>query len=466
MGVAISHWLLAKTVSQAGQLGVVSGTCLDNILIRRLQDGDPEGHMRRALSRFPEPAIARKIVMKYFREGGLPPGKEYALAPMFSLKPPLELLELTVAANFVEVFLAKEGHEGVVGINYLEKIQAPLLASLYGALLAEVDYVCVGAGIPRAIPGILDKLANHEPVSMPLFVVGSKPEDDFRLKFDPAQILKGFKPRLKRPFFIAIVASNVLAVNLAKKSSGRVDGFVVEGPLAGGHNAPPRGSLKLDEKGEPVYGPRDEVDLEEIRALGLPFWVAGSMADPEKLEYALKKGACGIQVGTAFAFCRESGMEEGLKASLLKKAAHKDVSVFTDPNASPTGFPFKIVQMKGTLSEQSVYDERPRICDLGYLRTAFRREDGSVGFRCPGEPVSTYLQKGGKIEDTPGRRCLCNSLHANVGMGQTQKNGFKESCLVTAGDDLIRIGRFLKDTFANYSALDVIRYLLSTQAVA
>jgi len=72
---------------------------------------------------------------------------------------------ITVLGNFVEVFLAREGHDQPVGINYLTKIQAPTLPSLYGALLAGVGYVLMGAGIPRDIPGALDQLARHEAAS-------------------------------------------------------------------------------------------------------------------------------------------------------------------------------------------------------------------------------------------------------------------------------------------------------------
>ena len=50
MGVGVSNWRLANAVSSRGQLGVVSGTALDVVLARRLQDGDPGGHMRRALA--------------------------------------------------------------------------------------------------------------------------------------------------------------------------------------------------------------------------------------------------------------------------------------------------------------------------------------------------------------------------------------------------------------------------------
>ena len=149
MGVAVSNWKLARAVSQAGQLGVVSGTALENVMARRLQKGDPDGAMRRALSHFPDPIIAGKILDRYFISGGKAEREPFKSPPMFSLNPPKELVELTVAANFAEVYLAKEGHGGLVGVNFLEKIQLPTLPSIYGALLAGVDYVLMGAGIPR-----------------------------------------------------------------------------------------------------------------------------------------------------------------------------------------------------------------------------------------------------------------------------------------------------------------------------
>jgi nitronate monooxygenase len=59
-----------------------------------------------------------------------------------------------------------------------------------------------------------------------------------------------------------------------------VDGFIIEGPTAGGHNAPPRGGMVLDANKEPIYGPKDAVDLEGMRKLGLPFYLPGVTALP------------------------------------------------------------------------------------------------------------------------------------------------------------------------------------------
>ena len=63
MGVAISNWHLAKTVSKLGQLGIVSGVALEVLLIRRLQDGDVGGHIRRALENFPFRDMAGRAVV-------------------------------------------------------------------------------------------------------------------------------------------------------------------------------------------------------------------------------------------------------------------------------------------------------------------------------------------------------------------------------------------------------------------
>src|SRR5512142_3109005 len=133
MGVAVSNWRLARAVSQAGQLGVVSGTGIDTVLVRRLQDGDPGGHMRRAIAHFPIAGVGEEVVRKFFRADGRAPGTPYRLLPMYKQAVSDIRDRVTILANFVEVFLAKEGQQGVVGINLLTKVQMPTLPSLYGA---------------------------------------------------------------------------------------------------------------------------------------------------------------------------------------------------------------------------------------------------------------------------------------------------------------------------------------------
>jgi NAD(P)H-dependent flavin oxidoreductase YrpB (nitropropane dioxygenase family) len=318
----------------------------------------------------------------------------------------------------------------------------------------------MGAGIPRSIPGALDRLARGEPAELKIDVEGVLPGEEFISRFDPKAFGSGAAPALKRPQFLGIVASATLAMTLAKKANGRVDGFVVEGDTAGGHNAPPRGPMQLTSAGEPIYGPRDVVELEKIRALGLPFWLAGSYGQPGKLAQALRLGATGIQVGTAFAFCAESGIQPELKQQIIELSRSRAAHVFTDPVASPTGFPFKVVQLSGTLSDASEYAARERNCDLGYLRHVYRKPDGTAGYRCPSEPVEDFVKKGGTVADAEGRKCLCNGLVANIGLSQNLSADKFELPLLTAGDQVADVAQFLKPGCDSYTAAEVISRLL------
>jgi NAD(P)H-dependent flavin oxidoreductase YrpB (nitropropane dioxygenase family) len=317
----------------------------------------------------------------------------------------------------------------------------------------------MGAGIPREIPGALDALSLHRPARLkfdideiPGTAAAAEPE---QLTFDPATCWPNPTMLLTRPRFLPIVSAHSLATTLARKATGQVDGFVVEGATAGGHNAPPRGEPRLTERGEPVYGERDLVDLEKMRALGLPFWLAGGMGSPAALRSARAAGATGIQVGTLFAYCEESGIAPEFRASVLAAVDTGTVQVRTDPRASPTGYPFKVVQVDGMVRQD---DRRTRVCDLGYLRVAYRRPDGTVGYRCSAEPVAAYVAKGGKEDDTVGRRCLCNGLMATIGHAQSRASGV-EPPLITSGDDLVTLQTFLQGR-TTYRAADVVAYLL------
>jgi nitronate monooxygenase len=465
MGVGVSNWRLANAVSRLGQLGVVSGTALDQLFVRRLADGDDGGNMKRGLEAFPFPEMARRIWQEYFVPGGKPAEAPYPNVPVHQRNSPRKLVELCMVSNFVEVFLAREGHKNPVGINFLEKVQMPHLASIYGAMLAGVGYVLMGAGIPLHIPGVLDAFAVNHMAEYKLQVTGAAVGQDTMMHLNAANYVEGILPTLKRPKFLAIVSSNTLATTMLRRASGQVDGLVIETPTAGGHNAPPRGKLQLNVSGEPVYGERDHVNIEELRALGVPFWLAGGYGNAEKLREAVEQGAAGIQVGTAFAFSAESGMRADLKKRLLDQAVEGAGVVFTDPLASPTGFPFKVAQLEGTSSAFPIYQERKRVCDLGYLREPYAVSEGNIGYRCAAEPVANYVAKGGKVEDTVGRKCLCNALMANIGHQQKRKDGTEEPALVTVGDDLNSIAQFLAPGRESYSAADVVASLLSGLSV-
>ncbi len=464
MGIAVSSWRLAREVSRRGQLGVVSGTALDTVLARRLQDGDPEGHVARALAAFPVPDVAERVWRRFYRPGGRGPDVPYRPITKLTLNPSVASLELAVVANFAEVWLAREGHDGLVGVNFLEKVQLATPAAAYGAMLAGVDVVLMGAGIPSQIPRLLDTLARQEIASLDVHV--EQAAGHHQTTFDPAVLgTHGLGP-LRRPAFLAIVSAHVLAAYLARDDATRPDGFVIEGPRAGGHNAPPRGRLTLDDLGQPVYGPRDDADLAKVAEVGLPFWLAGSYGSPEALGRALSAGAAGVQVGTIFALSRESGLQPALREHMLRELAGGDLQVRTEALGSPTGFPFKVAGVPGTLTDDEVYTERPRLCDLGYLRVPFEKPDGKVGYRCPAEPVTHFVRKGGTEQDTVGRKCLCNALTADVGLAQQRRDGYLEPALVTLGEDLSGATALLERHPDGWTAAEALEYLLPTATVS
>lgn len=460
MGIGVSNWRLAKAVSRLGQMGVVSGVAIDSVFARRLQLGDLNGNMRRALSNFPWPDMVRRVMDEYFVQGGKPANKPFKLIPMPQLKMKRAYIELIIIANFVEVFLAKEGHGGMVGINYLEKVQLPTLPSLLGSMLAGVNFILMGAGIPIGIPGALDSLSRWDPVELNIRVEDNYEHRKFMHSFDPKAYCTEPRPALTRPRFLPIVSSDIVAKSLMRKATGEIDGFIIETHTAGGHNAPPRKTGDLLSASHPLYGPKDIPDLEKIKKFGRPFWIAGGYASPNMLEKALQSGANGIQVGTAFALCEESGIMPEIKQEIFRRYFSGHIEVLTDLKASPTGYPFKVVHLSNTVNNSTFSKNRKRICDMGYLRQIYCDGESRIGYRCPAEPPENFMKKGGGQEETTQKQCLCNGLMATIGLGQPRSEGC-EPPLVTSGEDLSFIPHMLKNGRSSYTAKEVVDYLTS-----
>lgn len=171
-------------------------------------------------------------------------------------------------------------------------------------------------------------------------------------------------------------------------------------------------------------------------------------------------------------------MDSTIKQRILTELAdNHELHVFTDPAASPTGFPFKVLEFEGdhiaTLSDPQTYEDRPRVCNLGYLRSPYLKANGEVGYRCPAEPVHDYVAKGGDADATVGRKCLCNALCADAGFPQVRsrtnpdtgkKEMYVEPSLITTGNDINECKTLMKlndDGTWGYSANDVVDYLVS-----
>ncbi|MBU2530278.1 MAG: nitronate monooxygenase [Elusimicrobia bacterium] len=482
MGVRISNWLMSRIVAMTGGMGIVSGTGLETIYPRILQDGDKGGHVRRAFNELArrQPALAKPIFDlydKYYIEGGKAANKPYKAVPVWRLtrlegqtsglnsfwEPPRELQLLAIASNFTEVWLAKEGHKGLVGINFLRKVERPLLWILYGAMLADVDYVVVGAGNPSHLPGMIRSLADHKPTVLPLKVHGvNSASGEFFAKIEPSSFIGNNRAALPKPKFLAIVSSLTLADALYSNFETRPYGFVIEGPEAGGHNAAPA-KMKFDAKGEAVmiYTETDRADVPAIAKLGLPFWLAGSFGTSKSLSRAMEMGAAGIQVGTIAALSGQSGMDPKFKTKVLQLLKQDKLKI-DNTMVSPAGFPFKVAQVEGTISDKKVFENRKRICDICLLQATHILPNSSLGYRCPGESVKDFVAKGGRAQNTKGRVCLCNALFSAAGFPQVQAGGYVEPPIITLGEDTQSARELLSELSPGqetYTISKAIRYL-------
>lgn len=132
---------MARTVAIAGGLGVASGTGLDSVYARLPQDG--ERALAGGIERFPEQALAERLLGRYFKPAGRE-GKPYRSPPTWISDPRTDRRrasladpqEPAVASAFAAVTRAKHHHDGLIGIDVVRKIAMPIPATLYGAMLS------------------------------------------------------------------------------------------------------------------------------------------------------------------------------------------------------------------------------------------------------------------------------------------------------------------------------------------
>ena len=433
--VATSSWRPASGIARAGQLGVVSGTAVDLTLARRLQDGDPDGSVRRALAAFPAPQVAARVLDRYFRDAGRGPDEPYDPIPRLALRQKPEAQELLVLGAFVEVWLAKDGAVGPVGIDILASIRMASPTTLYGAMLAGADHVLVTGEVPRRFPVLIDRLVRHRAVSLPVPVEGD-PEAGHSITLDPAALLGVDLAPLPRPRLLAVLSPAEVPEVLDMDPDDRPDGLVLEG-----------------ETDEGIRLALAEADL--------PYWLAGTAGTPEALAAARASGAAGIRVESLASLSSDSDLVPELRARLLGLLRAGDLEVRADHRVSPTGTPFTVAQVPGTLSEPELAAARPRLCDLGYLRTPFLNERGSVGYRCSAEPEHVAERKGVAAAEISGRGCLCNSLVAAIGLAQVRADGYVEQPLVTLGLDLDGAHRLVEVYPDGWTAAQAVAWLVA-----
>jgi nitronate monooxygenase len=147
----------------------------------------------------------------------------------------------------------------------------------------------------------------------------------------------------------------------------------------------------------------------------------------------------------------------------IKKGAG-DTELVKTTLFSPTGFPFKVVQLEGTLADDMVYAARSRVCDIGLLQQRGLSKPDADGKRqlfqrCAAAPIEGFVKKRGLPHNTESRRCLCNGLLSTVGLAQGT-NLKEEPAIVTLGNHLDSIRRLSHQGQYPYWVCDVVQDLL------
>jgi nitronate monooxygenase len=445
----VATWPLARAVARAGQLGVVAGALLPVIMARRLQLGDPGGHLRRAFGQFPFPAVARRVWKHWFVPGGKPEPEPFAPLRPPRLEEDPELAELAVQAGFTEVFLAREGHDGPVGMHFHPSAELPLLPTMYGALLAMTPYLLIHHRHAPTVLEQMEALLLGKITGWNLPVADADSGEAPACCFNPARLTAKPPPPLPPPHVLIVGPSaRALTAARAETAGRRVAGFIW-------HPEPPTDFPEAEE-------------LAALRALERPFWLAGLPPTPAQLRAARRAGAAGLVVGTPFYYCAESELAPEWKRRVfarlapLPETASPAVPARLEVEfmASPTGFSVPVVQLAGTAADPEQYAQRERICDVGFLRQLYRRRDGSVGYRCPGENLADHVAKGGDLRGSVTQHCMCNGLLAALGLAQRRPGFGGELPLLPAGEDLSVLEQFRSAADASFAAADVVARLL------
>jgi nitronate monooxygenase len=233
-----------------------------------------------------------------------------------------------------EIRRARRRTRGLLGVNLMVALMHyPQLVR--AALEEEVDVIFSGAGLPLDLP-----------------------------RYRP----QGAPTRL-----VPIVSSGRAATVLCRKWGSRFgclpDGFVVEGPMAGGHLG-----FKVEQIDDPDYALERLVTevMEAVRPFcrergrAIPVIAAGGVYTGADIHRFLELGAAGVQMGTRFVATRECDADDAFKQAFVD-AKKEDLVVIR----SPVGMPGRALRNR-FLDDVDRGLKKPFRCPFHCVRTCDR----------------------------------------------------------------------------------------------
>jgi nitronate monooxygenase len=212
-----------------------------------------------------------------------------------------DFLGANVRALRREIRRARELSQGVLGVNIM--VALTNFADLVKTAIEEkIDIIFSGAGLP---------------VNLPEFIAGSKTK------------------------LVPIVSSGRAAALLAKRWLDKYnylpDGFVVEGPMAGGHLG-----FKAEQLEDPDFALEKLVPevveslrpFEERAGRKIPVIAGGGIYTGADIKKFLDLGASGVQMATRFVATEECDADPAFKETYIK-ARESDLKIIKSPVGMP-----------------------------------------------------------------------------------------------------------------------------------
>lgn len=221
--------------------------------------------------------------------------------------------------------------DGLLGVNIMCAL-TNYSDMVKTSIRERVDLIISGAGLPMDLPGYLRE-------------VSEELKEDMKTKLVP--IVSSGR------------AANILCKKWVKKFDYLPDGFVVEGPKAGGHLG-----FKAEDLDKPEFQLENIVSdvigavkpYSESHNKDIPVIAAGGVYTGEDIAKFLEMGAAGVQMGTRFVATEECDADEAFKQAYVN-AQKEDVTIIN----SPVGLPGRA--LKNTfLDAVSSGLKRPKRC--------------------------------------------------------------------------------------------------------
>ncbi len=247
-----------------------------------------------------------------------------------------DFLEANLTSLIEEIRKAKENTKGVLGVNIMVAMTG--FADTVKAVIKEgIDIIFAGAGLPLDLPRYLEKNSKTKLI----------------------------------PIISSARAAKIITQKWLKNYHYLPDGFVIEGPKAGGHLG-----FKIDQIEEERFQLEtilpETIDIlkpfEEENQKRIPLIVAGGIYDGEDIHKFLSLGADAVQMATRFVATHECDASEAFKQVYLD-AKEEDIRLIT----SPVGLPGRAIH-NAYLNAVDLGKKHPFSCPFDCIITCKKEE--------------------------------------------------------------------------------------------